>query len=41
MEEIIELELKVKKEEDKATNSLSPIAAHLQTLVNTKVIFIY
>ena len=30
---------KVKKEEDKATNSLSPIAAHLQTLVNTKVIF--
>ncbi len=30
---------KVKKEEDKATNSLAPVAAHLQKLVNTKVIF--
>ena len=30
---------KVKTEADKATNSLAPIAAHLQTLVNTKVIF--
>lgn len=30
---------KVKKEEDKAKNSLAPIAAHLQKLVNTKVIF--
>lgn len=30
---------KVKKEEDKATNSLAPIAAHLQKLVNSKVIF--
>ena len=30
---------KVKTEEDKKTNSLAPIAAHLQKLVNTKVIF--
>lgn len=30
---------KVKTEEDKAKNSLAPIAAHLQKLVNTKVIF--
>ncbi len=30
---------KVKTEADKATNSLAPIAAYLQTLVNTKVIF--
>ena len=30
---------KVKKEEDKEKNSLAPIAAHLQKLVNTKVIF--
>lgn len=30
---------KVKTEEDKANNSLAPIAAHLQRLVNTKVIF--
>lgn len=30
---------KVKKEEDKSQNSLAPIAAHLQKLVNTKVIF--
>lgn len=30
---------KVKKEEDKAQNSLAPVAAHLQKLVNTKVIF--
>ena len=30
---------KVKKEEDKAANSLAPIAEHLQSLVNTKVIF--
>ncbi len=30
---------KVKTEEDKLTNSLAPIAAHLQKLVNTKVIF--
>lgn len=30
---------KVKTEEDKTKNSLAPIAAHLQKLVNTKVIF--
>lgn len=30
---------KVKKEEDKKTNSLAPIASRLQELVNTKVIF--
>lgn len=30
---------KVKTEEDKVKNSLAPIAAHLQKLVNTKVIF--
>lgn len=30
---------KVKTEEDKKTNSLAPIAAHLQKLINTKVIF--
>jgi phosphoglycerate kinase len=30
---------KVKTEADKATNSLAPIAAYLQTLVSTKVIF--
>ena len=30
---------KVKTEEDKATNSLAPIAEHLQKLVQTKVIF--
>lgn len=30
---------KVKKEEDKAKNSLAIVAAHLQKLVNTKVIF--
>ena len=30
---------KVKTEEDKANNSLAPIAAHLQKLINTKVIF--
>lgn len=30
---------KVKTEEDKAKNSLAPIAAHLQKLINTKVIF--
>ena len=30
---------KVKTEEDKAKNSLAPVAAHLQKLVNTKVIF--
>ncbi|MDE5889340.1 MAG: phosphoglycerate kinase, partial [Bacilli bacterium] len=30
---------KVKTESDKASNSLAPIAAHLQKLVNTKVIF--
>ncbi len=30
---------KVKKEADKENNSLAPIAAHLQKLVNTKVIF--
>lgn len=30
---------KVKKEEDKANNSLAPVAKHLQSLVSTKVIF--
>ncbi len=30
---------KVKTEEDKKNNSLAPIAAHLQKLINTKVIF--
>ena len=30
---------KVKKEEDKVANTLAPVAAHLQKLVNTKVIF--
>ena len=30
---------KVKTEEDKLTNSLAPVAAYLQRLVNTKVIF--
>ncbi len=30
---------KVKTEEDKKDNSLAPIAAHLQKLINTKVIF--
>ena len=30
---------KVKTEEDKKENSLAPIAAHLQKLINTKVIF--
>ena len=30
---------KVKTEEDKQNNSLAPIAAHLQKLINTKVIF--